>query len=98
MYIHGEIPAFEWDEDKRIANIRKHGIDFLDMANLFKHPILEKIDNREDYGEERIIALGTTGGAVFRIVFTLRGTGVRMISAMKANKHEQDLYYRSIYS
>ena len=92
-----ETPAFEWDEDKRLANIRKHGIDFLDMANLFKHRMLEKIDERENYGEERIIALGTTGEAVFRIVFTLRGNGVRIISAMKANRHEQELYYRSVF-
>ena len=67
------------------------------MANLFKHQMLEKIDDREDYGEERVIALGTTGGAVFRIVFTMRGATVRMISAMKANKHEQELYYRAVY-
>ncbi len=26
---------FEWDEEKREANFRKHGIDFADVENIF---------------------------------------------------------------
>lgn len=89
---------FEWDEEKRLANVRKHGVDFLDMPGIFKNPMLEQIDEREDYGEERTIALGMTAGAVYRVVFTLRGSRIRIISAMKASRNEQEIYHRSIYS
>jgi uncharacterized protein len=48
---------YEWDEAKRKANIAKHGIDFADVA-LFDW---EGVDDREDYGELREIALGFIG-------------------------------------
>ena len=48
---------FEWDELKNQINIRKHGIDFRDAVDVFDHPVLTAIDQREDYGEERWIAL-----------------------------------------
>lgn len=89
---------FEWDESKRLANIRKHGVDFIDMPLLFKSPMLESIDDREEYGEERVTALGTANGAVFRIVFTVRQSRIRIISAMKASKNDQETYYRSVYT
>jgi len=40
---------FEWDEDKNRENIRKHGIDFADAIEIFRHPILTNLDNRRDY-------------------------------------------------
>ena len=43
---------FEWDEAKRQANIRKHGIDFLDAVLVFGSGTIEWIDDREDYDEE----------------------------------------------
>ncbi|PXX42579.1 ribonuclease toxin BrnT of type II toxin-antitoxin system [Undibacterium pigrum] len=39
---------FEWDENKNQINIRKHGIDFSDAADIFKHPMLTLFDGRED--------------------------------------------------
>jgi uncharacterized DUF497 family protein len=64
---------FEWDEEKRASNIHKHGVDFLTAASIFESETLERIDDREDYGEERMIALGHAGGVVYRVVYTLRG-------------------------
>ncbi|EMR45199.1 hypothetical protein C206_21884 [Pseudomonas putida TRO1] len=29
---------FEWDEGKNQSNIRKHGIDFADVPDMFNHP------------------------------------------------------------
>jgi uncharacterized protein len=49
---------FEWDEGKNQINIRKHGIDFRDAVDVFDHPVLTAIDQREDYGEDRWIAPG----------------------------------------
>ena len=44
---------FEWDESKNEVNIRKHGIDFMDVKEMFNHPILTFLDDREDYVEDR---------------------------------------------
>ncbi len=49
---------FEWDEAKNRVNIQKHGIDFADVEDMFNHPMLTLVDDREDYGEERWIGLG----------------------------------------
>ena len=42
---------FEWDENKRFVNIRKHGIDFADARKVFKGERVNFIDDRFDYGE-----------------------------------------------
>ncbi len=88
--------VFEWDENKRQANIEKHGIDFADIRPIFSHPIVEFTDNRRDYGEIRTILLGQIKGRVLYVVYTQRGSIKRIISARKANKREQRKYYESI--
>ncbi len=87
---------FEWDERKRKANMREHGVDFLRAAKVFQGPTLEDVDDREDYGEERIIALGHADGAVFTVVYTMRGSVVRLISAWKANSRDEERYYAEV--
>jgi uncharacterized DUF497 family protein len=78
---------FEWDEDKAAANLKKHGISFLTAAELFANETIEQIDNREDYGEVRFIALGRVDLEIYRVVYTWRGeTLIRIISAQRANK------------
>jgi uncharacterized DUF497 family protein len=88
--------VFEWDDQKRQANIEKHGIDFADIKPIFTNPIVEFIDNRRDYGEIRTILLGQIKGRVLCVVYTQRGSIKRIISARKANKREQRKYYQSI--
>ncbi|PIP05432.1 MAG: hypothetical protein COX52_11965, partial [Syntrophobacterales bacterium CG23_combo_of_CG06-09_8_20_14_all_48_27] len=44
---------FEWDEKKNNENIRKHGLDFSDVWQVFENPLLSKLDDRENYGEDR---------------------------------------------
>ena len=39
---------FEWDEAKRTANIAKHGIDFLDVPEMFTSLMLVGTDTRKD--------------------------------------------------
>ena len=55
---------------------------------------VEEIDDREDYGEERINVLGMRQGVILRVTYTERGDRIRIISAPRATKHEQDHYYR----
>ncbi len=87
---------FEWDEDKAAANLAKHRVSFLTAAEVFANGILERIDDREDYGEIRWIALGRVEAEIFRVVFTWRGDKlIRIISAQKASKDEREIYYRA---
>jgi uncharacterized DUF497 family protein len=88
---------FEWDENKRYTNLSKHGIDFVRAAAIFNSPILEREDNRYDYDESRLIALGETNGIVLFVVYTMRGSVYRIISARRATKREQRQYYQTIY-
>jgi uncharacterized DUF497 family protein len=55
-----------------VANEAKHGISFVQAAQIFKGPILKRPDDRKDYGKQRFIALGTYDGEVLRVVFTER--------------------------
>jgi uncharacterized DUF497 family protein len=50
---------FEWDSAKAGANWRDHGVAFEQAIEAFRDPFaVETIDDREDYGEERINLLG----------------------------------------
>ena len=87
---------FEWDEVKARNNFAKHRVSFLTAAAIFANETLERIDDREDYGEVRFIALGRVEAEVYRIVFTWRGENlIRIISAQKANRDEREIYHRA---
>ena len=84
---------FEWDEEKREANLAKHGIDFRDAIGVFDGIILETEDRRRDYGERRFQALGKVEGEVLYVVYTWRRRRCRIISARKAGHNEQEAYH-----
>jgi len=86
---------FEWDDFKADENVRNHGVSFAHAALAFRDPFaVEWIDLREDYGEERIILLGRVDSYVLNVVYTQREERIRIISARRATKNEQDNYYR----
>lgn len=85
---------FEWDNDKAADNLRKHGVSFEFAAKAFSDLFgIEWIDDREDYGEERTILLGMADGTILVVVYTERESRIRLISARRATKNEQDIYY-----
>jgi uncharacterized DUF497 family protein len=81
---------FEWDESKRLANIDKHGIDFLDAAEVFTLPFLQ-IDGRSEV-EKRSIAVAPVNGVMMAVVFTVRDGVYRLISARRARRDERERY------
>jgi uncharacterized DUF497 family protein len=86
---------FEWDDEKAEANWRDHGIAFQEAIKAFTDPFgVERIDDREDYGEERIQLVGMCEGVLLHVTYTERGERIRLISARRAERHEQDDYYR----
>jgi uncharacterized DUF497 family protein len=91
----GGVDNFEWDDGKAASNLIKHGVKFDQAIEAFHDPfVVERIDNRFDYGEERYNMLATCGGIILHITYTERGGMIRLISARKAKKHEQAYYYR----
>ena len=87
--------AFEWRNAKARANLQDHGIAFQQAVKAFRDPFaIERIDDREDYGEERINRIGMCEGVILHVTYTERSEKVRIISARRATRDEQDDYYR----
>ncbi len=87
---------FEWDENKRLTNIRKHGIDFVDVPSIFELDTVTVIDDRFEYGETRYQTLGLLKTIIIMVVHTESETVIRIISARKANKYEEETYFNEI--
>jgi uncharacterized protein len=87
---------FEWDEKKRLANLRKHGLDFRDCPCLFNGPVATFLDVRFDYGEPRFIATGILDGRVVVAVYVERPHAIRIVSMRKASRHEETYYFENI--
>jgi len=86
--------AFEWDQSKAAENYTKHGVDFETARQVFRDPFaVERLDDREDYGEDRFVLVGMVDGVVLTVVYTERDSCLRLISARRATKHEQDEYF-----
>ena len=86
---------FEWDEHKRLSNVDKHGLDFLDVWAVFEdaHFIVPSA-----YGgdEERFLAIGVLAGRLVTVVCTRRSETVRVISFRRA-RHEERRKYQELF-
>jgi len=75
-------------------NYAKHGVSFETAIKVFRDPFgIERLDDRQDYGEERFILIGTVEEVVITVVYTERNGRIRIISARRATRHEQDDYF-----
>ena len=84
---------YEWDEIKNRLNIRNHGIDFMDVPSMFQHPMVMFLDQRINYGEDRWIGIGILKTVLAVVVFAEpNDETIRIISARKATKHEEQIY------
>ncbi len=85
---------FEWDENINQSNTKKHGISFDEAKMAFlDEDMITKEDLRKDYGETRYIGMGKVAEIIIIVVYTMRKTIIRLISAKKANKKEKQIYY-----
>jgi uncharacterized DUF497 family protein len=83
---------FEWDPAKSDRNRHERGFDFATAALIFDGPVQTAVDERRDYGEERVIAIGEIAGEVIVVVYTDRGQIRRIISARRANRRERAVW------
>jgi uncharacterized protein len=87
---------FEWDTAKAEANLRRHGVSFDLAKTVFNDPFaVERLDDREDYGEERFVIVGVAeGDSLLFVAYSEREERIRIISARRATQYEQDDYFR----
>ncbi|MEX0902818.1 MAG: BrnT family toxin [Pseudohongiellaceae bacterium] len=82
---------FEYDDDKSQANLKKHGIDFLDTQALWKDPDLLEIRARSD-DELRFLVIGLIDPKHWSAVATYRNGTIRLISVRRSRAREVELY------
>jgi uncharacterized DUF497 family protein len=85
-----------WDEAKRMENLRKHGIDFMEADALFEGPTITLEDDRFAYGEQRFVTFGFSEGQVLAVVHTEQDEEIRVISMRKATRREEQSYFSSL--
>ena len=81
-----------YDPAKRELNLRKHGIDLAECDGIFDEPMLTREDDREAYGEQRLISLGWLKSRVVVLVWTDREDEPHLISCREGEAHEQEAY------
>jgi uncharacterized DUF497 family protein len=86
---------FTWDEKKRRATLQARRLDFADVEKVFIGETFTWEDTRYGYGERRFITLGMLDAGVVVLVHTETEDHIHVISLRKADKHEQDLYFKN---
>ena len=85
---------FEWDDAKARRNYVKHGLTFDTARKAFADPFMvEILDEREEYGEDRFLLIGMVQGELLSVIYTEREGRFRLISARRADKDEQVHYF-----
>ena len=88
---------FTWNPDKNAANINRHKIAFDDAKLIFDGITVEKVDNRYDYAETRVYAIGLVNDIEITVIYTDRNNHERrIISAWRSEPHERRYYWQSI--
>lgn len=89
---------FEWDEEKAKANLKNHGVSFEEAATVFSDPFSITIPDPDHSTEEhRYIDIGHSGrGRILLVVYTERGTTIRIISCRKVTPSERRHYEEGI--
>lgn len=82
----------EYDTAKNVRNIRERGLSFERAQEFDFDTAIYTIDDRRDYGEMRIRALGYLDERLHAMVFVEIPDGIRVISFRKANNREVDHY------
>ncbi len=90
--------VFEWDDKKNASNVRKHGVSFEEAKTVFfDENAIEFDDPDHSFQEERFILLGISQSLNVSVVchcYRTVESKIRIISARKATKKEQNVYFR----
>ncbi len=91
--IYLEFSGFDWDVGNKEKNL-KHGVYASECEQVFfNEPLVILDDPKHSAAEDRFAAFGQTDlGRTLVVVYTPRGTLIRIISARDMNRRERDFY------
>ena len=81
-----------FDPAKNERNVRVRGLSFERTADFAFDSAVFTEDERKEYGETRIVAIGLLGDRMHVLCFTETADGIRVISFRKANAREVNRY------
>ena len=84
--------VFEWDETKSDTTRSRRGYGFDTAVLIFRSAVIERIDDRFDYGETRVKAIGETGGRIIVVIYTDLPGIRRIISSWPASRKDRALW------
>jgi uncharacterized protein len=88
---------YTWKPEKHRRNLKDHGIAFEDAVRIFEGPTVEQVDDRFDYGELRVYAIGLVNGVEMTVIYTdIDDDERRIISAWRAEPHERRTYWKAL--
>jgi len=85
----------EWDETKRLKNLEKHKLDFMDAPLVFDGRPAVHASSPKD-GETRFVSVAMIGEKFYAVVWTFRSGNRRIISFRRA-RHGEENAYKTIY-
>ena len=83
--------SFEFDEQKSLANLEKHGIDFVQAQDFWNDPYLIEIPAKT-IDEPRFLVIGGIKGKYWSAIITHRSKNIRIISVRRSRPEEEVLY------
>jgi uncharacterized DUF497 family protein len=90
--MYNKASEIEFDTAKDRRNRAKHGLSLTFAAKLDWDSMLAKVEDRDDYGEERWTGIAPQGSRLYTVIFTMRGETARIISLRKSSNSEIDKY------
>jgi len=85
---------FEWDEEKSVSNLKKHGVPFHEAATVFGDPLaITFSDPDHSIGEHRFLTFGLSMmNHLLVVAHTERHGKTRIINARQATRYERTIY------
>jgi uncharacterized DUF497 family protein len=85
---------FEWDPKKAAANLRKHGVSFVEATTVFRDAMsVSGFDPDHSEDESRFITFGVSNiGRLVVVSHTDERSTIRIISARPATRRERKIY------
>ncbi len=85
---------FEWNPGKAILNLEKHGVEFEEASTVFDDRMLITVlDEKHSQDEDRYVTIGMSSRRrILLVAHTDRDDRIRIISARKATKYEEQFY------
>ncbi|MBW8050403.1 MAG: BrnT family toxin [Cytophagales bacterium] len=86
---------FEYDNDKNISNLKKHGISLEEAEKLWDHEYVI-VPAKKIKEEQRYFIISKYNNKIYTCVFLYRESIIRLISCHRADKKLQKYYYEKV--